>query len=414
MVKSNISKEESGISAMTVVCPKCGKEFSLTDTLKHELNDELEIRLKKETERIEKETVKKAIDEEREKISKEIKEKDDTVRDLESKLEEASNKELEILKKSREIELKEKQLPLKVEQEVEKRRKDWEKSIEELSKKTYEGEISQLKLTIERQKKEVQDMQAKLSQGSQEAQGEIQELLIEERLKLLFPHDSISPVPHGVSGADVIQIVRNSIGETVGTIVWESKKTKSWSDKWIEKLIGDRDSVKGDIGVIVSETLPKDVKSFDLRKGIVITNFQLLDPISHLLRSNILKVFELKRANIDRTEKEGILYNFVLGNEFRSFMEGAALPVLTTLSDIQKEKATMERNWKKRETQLTNSLHNLVKLYGNISGIANIPEIPVFTIEIDSVKAIPRNLDIDHNSSKSNSLKNLKREENEF
>jgi hypothetical protein len=77
-------------------------------------------------------------------------------------------------------------------------------------------------------------------------------------------------------------------------------------------------------------------------------------------------------------------------------MEGAALPVFNTLGDIQREKATMERIWKKRETQLTNSLRNLVKLYGNISGIANLPEIPVFSADNDSRKAIPDDLGMGH------------------
>jgi hypothetical protein len=396
MVKSSMKKRVGGNEALLVVCPKCGQEFSLTDTLKHELEDELENRLKIETERITKETAEKVREEERKRISNEFKENKGKVKELESKLTEANKKEVELLKKSRDIELKEKELPLKIEQEVETRRKEWEKNIEEIAKKSYENEISQLKLTIERQKKEVQEMQTKLSQGSQEAQGEIQELVLEETLRSLFPHDLIEPVPRGIKGADVIQIARNSAGEAVGTIVWESKKTKNWSEKWIDKLIEDRDSVRGDIGVLMSETLPKDIKSFDLRRGIIIANFQLIDPIAHLLRGNLLKLFELKRANIDRTEKEGILYNFVLSNEFRSFMEGAARPVFNTLGDIQREKATMERIWKKRETQLTNSLRNLGKLYGNISGIANLPEIPVFSADNDSRKAIPDDLGVDH------------------
>ena len=402
MVKSNTKKRIGSNEALLVVCPKCGQEFSLTDTLKLELEDELENRLKDETERITKETTEKVREEERKRISNEFKENEGKVKDLESKLAEANKKEVEILKKSRDIELKEKELPLKIEQGIENRRKEWEKNIEEIAKKSYESEISKLKLTIERQKKEVQEMQTKLTQGSQEAQGEIQELVLEETLRLLFPHDLIEPVPRGINGADVIQTVRNSAGETVGTIVWESKKTKNWSEKWIDKLIGDRDSVRGDLGILMSETLPKDIKSFDLRKGIIIANFQLIDPIAHLLRGNLLKLFELKRANIDRTEKEGILYNFVLSNEFRSFMEGAALPVFNTLGDIQKEKATMERIWKKRETQLTNSLRNLVRLYGNISGIANLPEIPVFSADNDTRKAITGDFSIAHD------LKNVK------
>lgn len=411
MVKSSAKIKIGNNKALMVVCPKCGYKFSLNDTFKDELKNELENRLKIEREKIKKEVSEKVREEERKKIPDKLKESNLKIKNLESKLADIDKEKIEVMKKKQEIELREKAIPVKIAEEVDNKRKEWEKEIEEIDRKNYENQISQMKITIERQKKETQEMQARLTQGSQEAQGEIQELMLERNLRLLFPHDTIEPVPHGVNGADVIQIVKNNNGEIVGTIVWESKKTKSWSEKWINKLIGDRDSVKGDIGVLISETLPKDIKNLGLKKNIVVANFQLVDPIAYLLRSNMIKVFELKRANIDRTEKEGILYNFVLSNEFKSFIEGAAYPVFNTLSDIQKEKATMERIWKKREIQLKNSLSNLIKLYGNISGIADLPEIPAFSADSDSLKALPNNLRMSGNKNDIGSDKDKSDEE---
>ncbi|MGL1260134.1 DUF2130 domain-containing protein, partial [Vibrio parahaemolyticus] len=67
-------------------------------------------------------------------------------------------------------------------------------------------------------------------------QGEVQELLLEEILKQTFPFDKIEEVGKGVRGADCIQIVRNGTGTEVGKIIYESKRTKDFSQDWIEKL----------------------------------------------------------------------------------------------------------------------------------------------------------------------------------
>ena len=78
--------------------------------------------------------------------------------------------------------------------------------------------------------------------------------------------DDIQPVPKGKRGADVIQIVKNNLGQPCGTIIWESKRTKNWSDGWINKLKDDQRNVKADIPVIVSQVLPvctKYIGKFD-------------------------------------------------------------------------------------------------------------------------------------------------------
>jgi hypothetical protein len=117
-----------------------------------------------------------------------------------------------------------------------------------------------------------EELRRKLQQGSQQTQGEVLELELEEQIRATFPFDQIDPVPKGMNGADVIQRVHNKNGHCCGTIVWESRRTKGWSEGWIQKLKDDLRLVKGDIAIIVSEALPKEVKHFAHMKGVWITS----------------------------------------------------------------------------------------------------------------------------------------------
>jgi len=122
-------------------------------------------------------------------------------------------------------------------------------------------------------RQQIDALKRKAEQGSQQLQGEIQELDLEALLKEQFPHDDIQPVPKGITGADVIQKVYTKTGVVCGIIVWESKRTKAWSNGWIDKLKNDQRSMKADISVIVTEALPKEIQNFALKDGVWITNY---------------------------------------------------------------------------------------------------------------------------------------------
>lgn len=86
--------------------------------------------------------------------------------------------------------------------------------------------------TIDGLQKNIADLQRRLQQGSQQAQGEAQEVVLRDLLAAAFPTDSIEDVPKGVNGADLVQNVRGPDGRDAGSIVWESKRTRVWQDGW--------------------------------------------------------------------------------------------------------------------------------------------------------------------------------------
>ena len=145
----------------------------------------------------------------------------------------------------------------------------------------------------------------KLEQGSQQTQGEVLELALEELLKAEFPHDEIVPVPKGVSGADIIQKVKDRSSRECGQIVWESKKTKAWSEGWIQKLKDDQRAIKADLAVIVSVVLPEGVKGFVFRDDVWICDIKLAVALATALRINLESLTREKAMSVGKNEKNG-------------------------------------------------------------------------------------------------------------
>src|SRR5262249_57731053 len=104
----------------------------------------------------------------------------------------------------------------------------------------YRLRLAEKEKQIQDAKKANEELKRKLEQGSQQTQGEVLELQLEDMLRSAFPMDHIEPVPKGVSGADVIHRVLGRSGRECGIIVWESKRTKAWSDGWLQKLKDDQ------------------------------------------------------------------------------------------------------------------------------------------------------------------------------
>jgi hypothetical protein len=70
-----------------------------------------------------------------------------------------------------------------------------------------------------------------------------------------FPHDAITEISKGVRGADCIQEVFTPGGHCCGKILWESKRTKNWSNAWVDKLKEDQREAKADIAAIISQAV---------------------------------------------------------------------------------------------------------------------------------------------------------------
>ncbi len=369
-----------------ITCPNCGHQFELNESLKNEVQKELRGQMmdwqKKKEEEFEKqrsalisETLKKATEE----TSSRLRSLEEEARTKTLQLQELQKKELDLLRDKNALEEKQKNLEVEIEKRFLEKRKEIEESTIKREQELFDLKTKEYKLQMEQQQKLIEELKRKSEQGSMQLQGESQELLLEEILKENFPFDIIEEVGKGVEGADCIQTIRNSSGKECGKIIYESKRTKTWSNSWIDKLKTDKRNKAADVAILVTQSFPKDMEKFGEKEGIWVCNFTEVSSVAHLLRSSIIKIEEISRSQENKGEKMQMLYDYLTGIEFRGQVEAIVEGFVAMKQSITKERIQMEKIWKEREKQLEKVLISTSGLYGSVKGIAgaSIGDIPM-------------------------------------
>lgn len=231
-----------------------------------------------------------------------------------------------------------------------------------------------------------EDLKRKLEQGSQQTQGEVLELELEQALRHEFPADEILPVPKGVRGADLMQVVKNYSGRPCGIIIWETKRTKAWSGEWIQKLKDDQRQVKADVAVIVSRVLPQGVKVFGHSDGVWVCEYGCVMGLAIALRMRLLEVAAIKASSVGKNEKMEVLYNYLSGTEFRQRVEAIVEAFRAMQDDIKKERTWFMAKWARQEKNIAKVVDNTFGMQGDLQSIMGkaLPavegvELPVFS-----------------------------------
>jgi len=214
-----------------------------------------------------------------------------------------------------------------------------------------------------------EDLKRKLEQGSQQTQGEVLELELENILKAEFPLDTIEPVAKGITGADLLHKVRNQSGKICGSIVWEAKRTKQWSNSWLPKLRDDQRAARAEFAVLVSEILPSDVKHAKYIDGVWVTTYQYFTALAIALRQNLISIAMVKQSQVGKNEKMEVLYNYIYGTEFRQRIESIVEAFTTLQEEIEQEKRFFAKKWAREEKSIRKVLDNTIGMSGELESI---------------------------------------------
>ena len=224
--------------------------------------------------------------------------------------------------------------------------------------------------TIASMQQKIEELKQKAEQGSQQLQGEVQELELENLMRAKFPFDGIEPVAKGEFGGDLLQRVISGAGQTAGSILWESKRTKNWSDGWLVKLREDQRNAKADIAVLVSHALPKGVDSFEVVDGIWVTSPRAALPVATVLRHTLLEVGMARLGAEGQHGKTEMVYQYLTGPRFRHRVEAIVEAFSTMQEDLDKERKAIMKQWAKRQAQIERVMNATVGMYGDLQGIA--------------------------------------------
>lgn len=390
----------------TIKCPNCQHEFPIGNALAKEIEDDIRTKytgylndakkkmdaekaqlanaaeqlklqadnqervladkLKQARIQIEDEAAKKASSDMQvqvEMLNKELTEKS-------QKLKESQVKELELMQKEKQIKEREESMALDMEKQMLERQKEIEDRVKRIESERTDLKIKELEKKLSDQVELAETMRRKAEQGSMQLQGEVLELALEELLRSTFPFDTIEEVAKGTRGADCVQLVKNSTAQVCGKIIYESKRTKAFTQEWIEKLKSDMRNQQADIAVIVTEVLPRDMEAFGFKDGVWICRFSDVKALAYLLRDSLIKINVALVSQENKGEKMQMLYDYLTGNEFRQNIEAVMEGFLALKDGITREKVQMEKIWKEREKQLDKVLLNTTQFYGSIKGIA--------------------------------------------
>ena len=302
--------------------------------------------------------------------ARELAELQDVLTQRDVKLAEAQKAQADLIRQKRELDDAKRELELTVEKRVQD---GLSVTREQAKKEAEEGlklKVMEKEQTIASMQTQIEELKRRAEQGSQQLQGEVQELELEALLRAKFPRDTIEPVPKGEFGGDALQRVIGPLSQVCGTILWESKRTKNWSDGWLVKLRDDQRTAKADIAIIVSQTLPKDVESFDLVDGIWVTNAKSVFSLAVALRHSLVELASARQALDGQQTKTEMVYQYLTGPRFRHRVEAIVEAFSSMQEDLDREKKAITKQWAKREEQIERVMQATVGMYGDLQAIA--------------------------------------------
>jgi len=390
----------------TITCPNCKSEIKLTESLaapliestrrdfekrlaqkdvditkrekalskaKEAFDEQVAEKVKQERAKIVAEESKKAklaAATDLEQKTKELSDLQEVLKQRNAKLAEAQKAQAELLKKQRELDDAKREFELT----VEKRVQEGLGAIREQARKEAEEQqklkVAEKEQIITSMQKQIEELKRKSEQGSQQLQGEVQELELEALLRAKFPFDTIEPVPKGEHGGDALHRVNGPLGQFCGTILWESKRTKNWSDGWLTKLRDDQRTAKAEVAVIVSQVLPKGVETFEPIDGVWVTHPRVALPLAVSLRQALVDIASARKASEGQQTKTEMVYQYLTGPRFRQRVEAIVEAFSSMQEDLNTERKAITKQWAKREEQIERVMQATVGMYGDLQGIA--------------------------------------------
>lgn len=388
-----------------VTCPQCQTEFAIDQALSAQLDAQIRgklqaeyaekarklandrdqlAQLRKQLESKEEEldaAVRAGVAKEREAIAArarveaqhalavEIKDRDERLQSVQAKLKEFEAQELLLRRQTRELQERAERQEIEIARQLDEERKTIRESALRQAEEQNQLKLADREHQIEALRRQIDELQRKAEQGSQQMQGEVLEIALENLLSEQFPCDVIEPVAKGVRGGDVVHHVFDGGGRECGTILWESKRTKTWSDKWLGKAIDDQQQVKASCACIVSTALPAAVPYFGEISGVWIASWPCARSAALALRSVLIESAQARLAADGQHGKMELVYNYLSGPEFRNRVRGLVEPYLEMQADLEAEKRAFNRHWNKRQKQLDRAITSATGLYGDLQGI---------------------------------------------
>jgi hypothetical protein len=303
----------------------------------------------------------------------------------ERQLADLRSRELQLLKDKQALQDRSGELDIEVARKLDVSRTELESRIRAQERERGELENAELRKRLTDMQEQLSEAQRRGAQGSQQLQGEILELTLQEDLEAAFALDSIEEVRKGARGGDVIQRVMTRGGQLAGVLLWEAKRAKDWSPQWVTKLKEDMRAAGADVGILVSvgSCYPRDWQKgvlFDLHEEIWVTSWSTAVQLATVLRSGLLEVHKQRLASAGKGEKMEAVYDYLTSSQFSNKLKAVYGAFHRMRAELEAEKNQTLQRWARREKQLQSGVAELVGLAGDIQGLAQ-QDLPLLEME---------------------------------
>lgn len=276
-------------------------------------------------------------------------------------------------------------LALEVQRQVDAKSAEREVQVRAQEQERASLKEAELHKTIADMRTQLVEAQRKADQGSQQMQGEVLELAIEEGLRRTFPLDAIDQVKKGQRGGDVLQHVVTRTGQSAGTILWETKRAKDWSVQWIPKLKEDMRACGAAVGILVTMpgALPKDWPAgayFSLYDDIWVTQTSTSMSVAEALRAGLIDLQRQRAVSAGKGEKMEALYDYLTSPQFAQKLKGVYETFKKMREELESEKNVTTQRWARRERQLQAGVNQLLGIGGEIQGLSQ-SALPLLDME---------------------------------
>ncbi len=357
----------------TMRCPHCGIELPIDDLYMEALEEEFKERND--------ERIREAISFQKTEANRRVRV---ALRELESKQEEEKKQLLdkialfekdrkessEKLRKSEEEKFGLQQALQNAEAEAQKKVNAQVAELYEKARKESRDEVAEEMSRLRKEKedamKATEDLRRKLDQGSQQLQGEVRELELEELLRSEYPMDEIEGVAKGRSGADVIQSVCSAGGRPLGRIVWECKSVKNWNNDFIPKLRSDVGRAGGDVGILVSNVFGRGMGEFECVDGVWLVRPENAVSMSRLVRDGVVRAGQARLMAERKDSVQDAVYEFVTSPAFRNRIQMIGAQYRALDESIAKARDTMEKQWATQRKLIDELVSNTQGMLGDV------------------------------------------------
>lgn len=364
----------------TIACPTCGTRIEITKVLSEEVQGQVREQLQRQwdAEQSTKEQEFEArLRSAREKAAADAREASLLeLADLKTALATKDKQvaalrvtELQLRQRARELDDQKQQLELEVLRRVEAGRADAEAAATRRITEQHRLADLQKDKIIGDLKQQLEDAARRAEQGSQKLRGEVLELDLEARLQEAFPLDRVEAVPSGTRGADVRQVVQDSLGRDAGAILLESKNAKTYTDRWLAKLRENQREAGANVAVLVTSALPEDDQTFGLRDGVWVCSPIAVVPLVAALRQGILTTARARAAGEQREGRQAALFQYIAGQPFRQRIEAIVEPLKAMHDELERQHRALVASASKQRKALEAAATATAQLNGEVNGV---------------------------------------------